>query len=139
MGDGQAAEAERLLDEADAAFEHEDHARAADLARRAARRARKAGDRELEADAALVEAAALNGLGDCRAALARADEALALAPDAVEARLERGYALYELCRFDEARAAIEDAAGRAPDDAWAQHLLGLLAERAGDRREAERR
>jgi predicted Zn-dependent protease with MMP-like domain len=139
MGDGQAAEAERLLDEADAAFEAEDHARAADLARKAAKRARKAGDPELEADAALVEAAALNQLGDCRAALSRADEALALAPDAVEAQLERGYALYELCRFEEARAVLEDAAARAPDDAWGQHLLGLVAERAGDRRDAERR
>jgi predicted Zn-dependent protease with MMP-like domain len=139
MGSGQAAEAERLLDAADDAFEAEEHARAAGLARKAAKLARRAQDRELEADAAIVEAAALNALGDCGAALARADEALALAPDAVDALLERGHALHELCRFDDARAAVEDAVARAPDDAWGHHLLGLVAERRGDLAEAERR
>jgi predicted Zn-dependent protease with MMP-like domain len=45
----------------------------------------------------------------------------------------------DLCRFDEARAAAEQAAGRAPEHPWAHEVLGALAERAGDRAEADRR
>lgn len=141
MSSGQ-AQAEQLLDDADGAFEDEDYSRAADLARKAAKHARKAGDRELELDAAVVEVAALNQLGECRAALARADELLDRAPDRTDARVERAFALYELCRFDQARVAAEGIVEAATDEAQAaqaHHLLGLLAERAGDSREAQRR
>jgi predicted Zn-dependent protease with MMP-like domain len=109
------------------------------LARRGAALARRTGDRELEAELLLLEASALSQLGDCRGALARLDAALAIAPDSVDAQLERGSALYELGRLDEARSAVEGALARAPDDPWAQHLLGLLAERQGLTGEAERR
>ena len=63
MPGGQATEAERLLDEAETAFDDEDYGRAAELARKAAKRARRADDVVLEHDAATVEAAALNQLG----------------------------------------------------------------------------
>jgi predicted Zn-dependent protease with MMP-like domain len=139
MPGGQAGEAERLLDDAETAFDAEDYGRASELARKAAKRARRADDVVLEHDATTLEAAALNQLGACAAALARADEALALAPGAVAARLERGYALWELCRFAEAQAALEEVVAMEPGEAWAHHLLGLVAERAGDAGEAARR
>jgi predicted Zn-dependent protease with MMP-like domain len=54
-------------------------------------------------------------------------------------RVERGFALYELCRFDEAREELLRAEAIDPKDAWTQHTLGLVAERRGSREEAERR
>jgi predicted Zn-dependent protease with MMP-like domain len=135
---GQASEAERLLDEADDAFAAEDFARAADLARKAAKRARKDGDVERQADGLAAEASALNQLGESRLALARAEEALAVDAGCVGARLERGFALYELCRFADARRAVDEGLAEAPDDAWGQHLLGLVAERQGQTGVAKR-
>jgi predicted Zn-dependent protease with MMP-like domain/Flp pilus assembly protein TadD len=113
--------------------------RGLDLARRGWRLARKAEDRELAADFAWLEGVGLNQLGLSTEALARLDEAIAAAPESVDARLERGFALYELCRFDEAREELARAEALDPDDAWTQHTLGLVAERRGDRKEAEKR
>lgn len=122
-----------------AALDEGDHARAAELARKGARAARKEGRPDLQADLLWLEGQALTELADPAAALARLDEALALAPDHLDAMLERSFALFELCRFDEARRQLEDALARAPDEPWAHHQLGLLAERRGDRAEADRR
>jgi len=52
--------------------------------------------------------------------------------------LLEGLAFLDLCRFEEARRVLETLA-REFDDASAEHALGLLAERRGERREAERR
>jgi predicted Zn-dependent protease with MMP-like domain len=109
------------------------------IARRGASTARRAGDREMEAELTLIEATALSQLGDCRGALSRLDAVLQLAPHRVDAKLERASALYELCRLDDARAAAEEVLAGSPDEAWAHHLLGLVAERQGDEKEAERR
>ncbi len=113
--------------------------RGLDLARRGARRARRASEVELAAELSLVEGMALGQLGDARAALERIDLALAELPGDVDALLERGLALYELCRLDEARRQLLDVVKRSPGEAWAHHALGLVAERRGDAREAERR
>jgi predicted Zn-dependent protease with MMP-like domain len=139
MPGGQASEAERLLGAAEEAFEAEDYDRAADLARRGAKLARKAKDRELEADLAFVEGTSLSQLGESAAALARLDDVLAIDPESAAARVERGFALYELCRFEEARAAVEDGLRREPEDAWGHHVLGLVLERIGNGRGAEER
>ena len=53
--------------------------------------------------------------------------------------VEQGFALYELCRFDEARAVLLRAEALDPDEPWTQHHLGLVAERQGDADEARRR
>jgi predicted Zn-dependent protease with MMP-like domain len=132
-------EVDPLFEEAAAALDDGDAERAAALAHRGARQAEKAGTPDLRADFLWLEGAALGELADPATALARLDEALALSPDHLDAMLERGHALFELCRFDESRAQLEDALARAPDEAWAHHQLGLLAERAGDAREAARR
>ncbi|HEU4382338.1 MAG TPA: metallopeptidase family protein [Anaeromyxobacteraceae bacterium] len=109
------------------------------LARRGLQRARKVRAPEVAAELQLVEGVALSQLGDARAALARFEAVLRELPDDVDAMLERGYALFELLKLDEARAQLEAVLRRAPDEAWAWHALGLVAERQGDRREAERR
>jgi predicted Zn-dependent protease with MMP-like domain/Flp pilus assembly protein TadD len=109
------------------------------LARRGAERARRAKEPGLEAEFALLEGTALGQLGDARAALARIDAALAELPDDRDALLERGMALYELCRLDEAKAQLSALVRAGPGEAWAHHTLGLIAERRGEAREAERR
>ncbi|HET7823731.1 MAG TPA: metallopeptidase family protein [Anaeromyxobacter sp.] len=113
--------------------------RAADLARRGEKLARKAGDKELAGELAYVEATALNQLGLSREALERLVVAEAELPDSPDVLLEKGFANYELCRFAEARRALERAERLAPDDAWTQHHLGLVAERQGSAEEARRR
>ncbi len=109
------------------------------LARRGLQRARKARAPEMAAELTLIEGTALSQLGDSRAALERFEAVLRELPDDVDAMLERGFALFELLRLDEARAQLEALLRQAPDEAWACHALGLVAERQGDRREAERR
>ncbi|HYG69614.1 MAG TPA: metallopeptidase family protein, partial [Anaeromyxobacteraceae bacterium] len=78
-------------------------------------------------------------LGDAVAALARLEVAAQRLPDSVDVLLERGFALYELCRFDEASETLREAERLDPDEPWTQHHLGLLAERRGDEAEARRR
>ncbi len=132
-------EADPRFAAAAAALDAGEAERAVELARRGAKAARREGRRDLEADLAWLEGAALTELGDPDAALARLGEALALAPDHLDAMLERASALFERCRFDEARRQLEEVLARSPDEPWAHHQLGLLAERRGDRAEADRR
>jgi predicted Zn-dependent protease with MMP-like domain/Tfp pilus assembly protein PilF len=113
--------------------------RGLDLARRGAKLARKERDDEMAAELTLLEGIALSQLGSAEEALPRLDSALKARPDDVDAMLERGFALFELSRLDDAKHQLLDVLRRAPDDAWAHHLLGLVAERRGDRAEAERR
>lgn len=80
----------------------------------------------------LAAAAGLNDLGRPAEALPHAERAAKLRPDEPTAWSERGFSLFELCRFDEARAAFERTLKLSPGDAWATWQLGLLAERAGD-------
>ncbi len=89
-------------------------------------------DPELRLRLELAAAAALNDLGRAADALPHAERAAALRPGEPAAANERGFALFELCRLDEARRAFEHALVLAPDDPWALHHLGLLAERRGD-------
>jgi tetratricopeptide (TPR) repeat protein len=86
----------------------------------------------------LAAAAALNDLGRAAEALPHAEQAAALDPEEPAASSERGFALFELCRLDEARRAFERTLALAPADGWALHHLGLIAERRGDAAEAAR-
>lgn len=101
--------------------------------------AKKLKDDELGYEFQLLQGIGLNQLGECDRALKALDEALALNGDSVEARLERGIALFELCRFKEATAAFEDVLEAAGEEPWAHHYLGLLAERRRDEKEANKR
>jgi predicted Zn-dependent protease with MMP-like domain/Flp pilus assembly protein TadD len=109
------------------------------LARRGAKLARKAGDAALAAELAWLEGVGLNQLGRAEEALERIAEAESALPDSVDVLLEKGFALYELCRFDDARRALLRAEKLDAADAWTQHYLGLVAERQGDGEEARRR
>jgi tetratricopeptide (TPR) repeat protein len=95
-------------------------------------------DRQLAAELQLVAAMAENDLGHNRRALSHLDRAQAVLHDDADVIYERGVALYELCRFDEAQRAFDQTLALAPSDPWAIHQLGLLAERRGDEDGADR-
>jgi predicted Zn-dependent protease with MMP-like domain/Flp pilus assembly protein TadD len=86
----------------------------------------------------LVAATAENDLGENAEALSHADAVLRADPKDSDALYERGVALYELCRFREAEAALTAVLDQLPDDAWALRSLALVAERSGDLERAER-
>ncbi|MBF5045633.1 tetratricopeptide repeat protein [Aggregicoccus sp. 17bor-14] len=109
------------------------------LCARGRKLAERADDVERVFEFLLLEATGFNQLGECEEALVKADAALAHVPRSVEAQLERAMALFELCRFEEARKAFERVLEDEPDEPWAHHSLGLLAERRGDAKEAQRR
>lgn len=109
------------------------------LCTRGSKLAARQGDRELEFELLLLEGIGLNQLGACEPALGKLEEALRLCPDSVDAALERGIALFELCRFDLAERALEEVCAMVPDEPWAHHFLGLLAERRQDLKEAKKR
>ena len=93
--------------------------------------------RDLAARLFLAAAMAENDLGESQQALAHAERALRLGADKVDGEYERGVALYELCRFREARASLQQALAAEPDDAWALHYLALVAEATGDAKHAD--
>jgi Flp pilus assembly protein TadD len=99
--------------------------------KRALPRAQKGRDRELLKELHLLQAMALDDLGRPGDALAAATKALEYDPKDREARREKGVALFELCRFEQAKAELSRLAAESPD-AWAEHYLGLIAERAQD-------
>ncbi|XXF80732.1 metallopeptidase family protein [Myxococcaceae bacterium GXIMD 01537] len=109
------------------------------LCGRGRKAAQRADDVELLFEFLLLEGVGLNQLGECARALASLDAALGHAPRAVDAQVERGIALFELCRFGDAQAAFEQVLKDTPEDAWSHHYLGLLAERRKDAKEAARR
>jgi Flp pilus assembly protein TadD/predicted Zn-dependent protease with MMP-like domain len=95
-------------------------------------------DRSLAARLALLEGQALNDLGRSREALSRLDASLAAQTDDLHAKYERAVALFDLCRFPEAKRGFLEVLAKNPHDAWAHHHLGLALERLGDGSGAER-
>src|SRR3954471_23233131 len=95
-------------------------------------------DVEEVARLALLEGQALIDLGRAAEALRRIDAALVAQPHFGAAVYERGVALFELCRFDEARATFTKVLAATPDHAHALYHLGLIEERAGDEAAAAR-
>lgn len=81
---------------------------------------------------ALLEGQALIDLGRAAEALRRIDAALAGSPRFEAALYERGVALFELCRFDDARKVFGKVLAATPDHAHALYHLGLIEERAGE-------
>jgi len=99
--------------------------------KRALPRAQKGRDRSLIKELHLLQAMALDDLGRPGDALAAATKAVELDGKDREARREKGVALFELCRFGEAKSELEKLTSEEPD-AWAEHYLGLIAERGQD-------
>jgi len=129
--------ADFLLNRAEADPPRDDVEEALSLLRRASRLAR-GDDPALEGELALLEGQALGRLGDPRGALSRITEARRRLPGDADVLLERALALFELCRFEDADAELDEALRLAPDDAWAHHAKGRVAERLGRAEEAGR-
>jgi len=87
-----------------------------------------------------ISAMAFNDLGQPGDALERADWVLEHVKGHVDpdASYERALALFELCRFNEAKAAFTSLLADAERGAHAHHHLGLLLEREGKLKEAEK-
>jgi tetratricopeptide (TPR) repeat protein len=94
-------------------------------------------DDELIGQFALLSAMAFNDLGQAKEAIDRADLTLAKKPNEPEARYEKAVALFELCRFPEAKAAFTAMLDDKERAAHSHHHLGLLLEREGKWAEAE--
>jgi predicted Zn-dependent protease with MMP-like domain len=86
---------------------------------------------------ALLSAMAFNDLGMAEDALARAAIVLAREPANLEATYERALALFELCRFSEAKASFLVLLNDAEHGAHAHQHLGLLLEREGKWKQAQ--
>jgi predicted Zn-dependent protease with MMP-like domain/Tfp pilus assembly protein PilF len=136
-------DAETLYGAADFYVARQDGDRAAlelglEYALRSEKAAERRRDKDLAASARVLAAMAENDLGLSREALDHAEAALAARKGDVDAEYERGVALYELCRFADARASLERVRATSPQDAWALHYLALIAERTGDAAAGER-
>jgi len=94
-------------------------------------------DEELTAQFALLSAMAANDLGESTLALERAEEAGRVLEGDSDVAYERAVALFELCRFEEARASFLALRTDAEHGAHAYQHLGLLLERDGKWAEAE--
>jgi Flp pilus assembly protein TadD/predicted Zn-dependent protease with MMP-like domain len=94
-------------------------------------------DEELVAQFALLSAMAANDMGEATLALERAEEAGEILTDDADVACERAVALFELCRFDEARLAFLALRDDPDHGAHAYQHLGLLLEREGKWAEAE--
>ncbi|MEZ4402725.1 MAG: metallopeptidase family protein [Kofleriaceae bacterium] len=104
-----------------------------ELARRGSARAaaRRRGQADLRAELALLEAQAHNDLGQADEAAERAAAAVALDPTLTDATHEHGVAQFNLGRFAEARADLEQVLAARPDEPYAHHMLGLALEQLG--------
>jgi tetratricopeptide (TPR) repeat protein len=95
-------------------------------------------DKARRARLALLEGQALIDLGRSAEALRRLDASLSLAPNVASAQYERGVALFELCRFEEAHRMFAKVLSEDADHAHALYHLGLIEERLGDEAAAAR-
>ncbi|MBL8627067.1 MAG: metallopeptidase family protein [Myxococcales bacterium] len=109
-----------------------------ELARRGSARAtaRRRGQADLRAELALIEAQGWNDLGRADLALERAAAAVALDGTLTDALHEHGVALFNLGRFREAAARLEQVLAARPDEPYAHHMLGLALEQLGRGAEA---
>ena len=88
------------------------------------------------AEKAALESVIATAQEDQPLALARADAAVEMAPNAVAPRLARSYALQSQFRLEQARDDMRHAAEQAPDDALVWPRLAELELMLGDRRAA---
>lgn len=99
--------------------------------------ATSAHDDEFAVTFARLSAMAFNDLGQPYDALERADWVLARDRRDAEALYERAVALFELCRFKEAKLAFTRLLDDEERAAWAHHHLGLVLEREGKQVDAD--
>jgi Flp pilus assembly protein TadD/predicted Zn-dependent protease with MMP-like domain len=95
-------------------------------------------DLELAGRLALLEAQALDDLGQTDEALLRAEAAVSLDGKSVDSRYERAVVLFHMCRFERAREAFTELARSAPDDPFVLYHLGMVLERENRQLEADK-
>lgn len=100
------------------------------MLQRAERQAKKEEASSIQLE--LLRGIALNQLGEFEAALDAFARVLHLDPDHGEAQLERALGLFEHGRFAEAKKGFEKLVKEFPEEPWAFHYLGLMAERRGE-------
>ncbi len=93
--------------------------------------ARTAHEEDTALQFARISSMAFNDLGQSAEAVERADWVLEHKPKDPEATYERAVALFELCRFPEAKRAFSVLLADTERSAHAHHHLGLLLEREG--------
>jgi tetratricopeptide (TPR) repeat protein len=86
---------------------------------------------------ARLSAMAFNDIGQPQDALDRADWVLGKEKNDPEALYERAVALFELCRFPDAKVAFNRLLDDRERAAWAHHHLGLILERENRLKEAD--
>ncbi len=86
---------------------------------------------------ARTSAMAFNDIGQPQDALDRADWVLVKQKADPEALYERAVALFELCRFPDAKVAFTRLLEDRERAAWAHHHLGLILEREGNEKAAD--
>lgn len=94
--------------------------------------------RDVAGDFLLLQARALVMLGRAAEAVPRLHDAEELLGGAIEPRLQRGIALFELLRLDEASEVLEQAVAEEADEPLGHWYLGLIHERAGRAKESVR-
>lgn len=99
--------------------------------------ARAQHDDELALEFGRESAIAFNDIGQSADALERAEWVLSKKKGDPRADYERAVALFELCRFAEAKKAFQGILADKERAAHAHHHLGLLLEREGRQREAD--
>jgi Flp pilus assembly protein TadD/predicted Zn-dependent protease with MMP-like domain len=108
-----------------------------EYARRGSRRVSQR-DTARKARLALLEGQALIDLGRSAEAVKRLDASLAAAPNVAATQYEKGVALFELCRFEEAHRVFQQVLAGDSEHAHALYHLGLIDERLGDEEAARR-
>lgn len=99
---------------------------------------RESNDEETALQFGRLAAMIFNDLGQAADALDRADWVLARAPKDGDAKYEKAMALFELCRFNEAKKAFTDLLNDPTRKAHAHHHLGLILEREGKLADAQK-
>lgn len=94
-------------------------------------------DEERLSDLYLLATDVFTLLGETDRALAAAEKAKALFPDDPDVRINLASALFEMCRFEAARAELEAALKGDPDNAWGLFHFGLIHDHLGMRTQAD--
>ena len=95
-------------------------------------------DQDTALQFARISSMAFNDLGQSAEAVERAEWVLERKAHDPEAMYERAVALFELCRFPEAKAAFGGLVNDPERSAHAHHHLGLLLEREGRLEDAQK-
>lgn len=126
------------LQSADDEHDYEPIEKSLGLLERAEKLARADGDDPLLGDVERTRSQALGLLGRLKESLAALERAHDLLGDDEDLLLELAAARFEVLDLDGSQQLLERLVQEMPDEPDVQHYLGLIAERRGDRKQADR-